>query len=133
MKKIISYVLIIIGIITLSGCINEEIKSIGKPNCAAQIEEIKLKLDNADFCTEDKDCVWLFVGGGPFKCHYMVNRNIFDELSTEVNNYCNACDKSTVKCPSTCPNPIPPDLECQNNKCEVCTDEACIEEYTKRM
>ena len=133
MKKIINYILLIIGIITLSGCIKEEIESLEQPNCATWIEELKLKLDNVNFCTENQDCVWLFVGGGPFKCHYMVNKNMVNELSTEIDNYCNACDTSTVKCPARCPNPIPPDLECQNNKCQVCTDEKCIEEYTKRM
>ena len=119
--KLFFIVALVAVILTIGGILL--LKSMGVPGgglllyeCWQLEGEIKTSIENANYCNVDSDCIASDIGGCPFGCFRLVNRNadtqiIQEKISQYKETRCNTCIYGCV---------VPPDAEeikCLNNQC----------------
>lgn len=83
--------------------------------CKELENEIDSLIEEANFCTNDNDCIVVQNGICPFECYNLSNKNISrSEIIDKIANYIFSCKLCSYTCSTP---PANSSLECINNKC----------------
>ncbi len=83
--------------------------------CLLLEEQIKEKIEQANYCDEDSDCIIINKIVCPFGCYFLFNKNVdVTEIWEDFEKYSQNCPKCVFDCMVT---PQVEDIKCKNNKC----------------
>lgn len=120
MKHLTLFIFIIFALLLIAGCINNNYNNqentVKTSSCNELEKKIKDLIDNANYCSENSDCIAIdLVHCTPLGSYGLINKNAdIGDIKRYTNEYSAKCPKEICK---PILSPKLKEIKCENNKC----------------